>query len=471
MIDASCASAFIAMRNAIRNVKHKDLDFVLASGVDCNLYPAVLMAFKRLGLLSEGDCNFFDSRADGYVMGEGAAIHMITTYKKAREYHMEILCEINDCAVRSSVPDYLLAPSGQTFVSTINEAYDNSGIRKQDISHLDLFAFSNIFGDMVEKQVIEHCFDHEMHCGNIKSQFGYFKAANPAVAMAKLMLMNKNGKILPDFNYDPEHSILKDCRILKPARQMMVRQKGRPFRFASNVNGIGGNHCHMIMGALPACLETEHPVIEAEFKAAAGDDIVLMDHAYSSDNKGKKVRMGALLSGQGAQRSRMMKGLFEKDAHIRMIMKKGEEIFIEQRGYSLLDMMFGNDEAIHSTQNTQAAIFLSSSAIYSRLALEGFSPDYYIGHSVGEYTALFCSGMLSFAYAMRLVIKRSDLLYEATVKVPGKIMVVFKNEKETEQLIRKSFVSNIYQLCPVKFLQIIFPVCFSYFSRRHMLRH
>ena len=27
------------------------------------------------------------------------------------------------------------------------------------------------------------------------------------------------------------------------------------------------------------------------------------------------------------------------------------------------------------------------------------------------------------------------------------------------------------QLCPVKFLQIIFPVCFSYFSRRHMLRY
>ena len=444
VIDASCASAFIAMRNAVRNLKHKDLDFVLAGGVDCNLYPAVLMAFKRLGLLSEGDCNFFDSRADGYVMGEGAAIHTITTYKKAREYNMEILGEINDCVVRSSVPDHLLAPSEQTFVSVINEAYYKSGIRKQDITHLDLFAFSNIFGDMVEKQVVENCFDHEMHCGNVKSQFGYFKAANPAVAMAKLMLMNKNGKILPDFNYDPEHSILKACRILKPARQMMVGQKGRPFRFAANVNGIGGNHCHMIMGALPARLETEHPALEAEFKAAAGDDIVLVDHAYSSDNRGKKLRMVALLSGQGAQRSRMMKDLFEKDTHIRMIMEKGEEIFIEQRGYSLLDMMFGTDEAIHSTQNTQPAVFLSSAAIYSRLALEGFSPDYYIGHSVGEYTALFCSGMLSFTDAMRLVIKRSDLMFEATLKVPGKIMVVFKNEKETEQLIRKSFVSHIY---------------------------
>ncbi|MBT3484310.1 MAG: acyltransferase domain-containing protein [Desulfobacula sp.] len=442
VIDASCASAFVAMRNAARNLKHKDLDFVLAGGVDCNLYPAVLMAFKRLGLLSEGDCNFYDSRADGYVMGEGAAIHMMTTYKKAREYNMEILGEINESAVRSSVPDHLLAPSEHTFVSTINETYYNSGIRKQDINHLDIFAFSNIFGDIVEKQVIENCFDHEMHCGNIKSQFGYFKAANPAVAMAKMMLMSCKGKILPDFNYNPEHSILNDGKILKPSQQIVVKPKGQPFRFAANVNGIGGNHCHMIMSTLPALLEPRKEI--SAVKAAVEDDIVIKDHAYSADDRGKKLRMVALLSGQGAQRSRMMKELFEKDAHIKKVMEKGEEIFVEQRGYSLLDMMFGTDDAINSTQNTQPAVFLSSAAVYSRLSREGFSPDYFIGHSVGEYTALFCSGMLSFADAMRLIIKRSDLMHEATLKVPGKIMVVFKNEKETEHLIRKSNISNIY---------------------------
>ncbi len=454
VIDASCASAFIAMKNAARNLKQKDLDFVLAGGVDTNLYPAVLMAFKRLGLLSESECNFFDSRADGYVMGEGAAIHIMTTYKKAKEYNLEILGEINDCAVRSSVPDHLLAPSEQTFVDTINEAYQNSGIRKSEINHLDLFAFSNIFGDIVEKQVIEQCFDHPMHCGNIKSQFGYFKAANPAVAMAKLMLMNRKGKCLPDFNYDAEHSILNDSKILKPADQMVARSQGQPFRFAANVNGIGGNHCHMIMSTLPVSLQREEKsAVKAEFEAAStnvasgasmGGAIGLIDHAYSADDKGNKLRMVALLSGQGAQRHHMMKDLFEKDAHIREMMERGEKIFVEQRGYSLLDMMFATDDAINSTQNTQAAVFLSSAAVYSRLAQEGFSPDYFIGHSVGEYTALFCSGMLGFDDAMRLIIKRSDLMYEATLSVPGKIMVVFKNEKDTEHLIRKSFVSDIY---------------------------
>ncbi|MCG8689176.1 MAG: acyltransferase domain-containing protein, partial [Desulfobacterales bacterium] len=464
VLDASCASSTIAIRNSIRHLKTKDLDFVLAGGVDCNLYPAVLMAFKRLGLLSEGDCNFFDSRADGYVMGEGAAIHVVTTLKKAREANMEIYGEINACSVRSSVPDHLLAPSEQTFVDVINEAYEAGGVRKSDINHLDLFAFSNIFGDIIEKQVTQACFNHEMHCGNVKPQFGYFKAANPAVAMAKLMLMNAKGKMLPDFNYDEEHSILNECKILKPAQEIIDRKPGQPLRFAANVNGIGGNHSHLIMGCLPPVLEQAsagHQPAVAQTEAAVQDvaaaavpvaasarvpveDIVLADTAHSADPKGKKLRMVALLSGQGAQRPGMMKALYDSDDHIRTVLDKGEAIFQAQRGYSLLDLMFGEDDALNSTQNTQPSVFLSSAAVCSRLSMEGFSPDYFIGHSVGEYTALFCSGILGFEDAMRLIIKRSDLMFESTLKNPGKIMVVFKNEKETAALIRKSFVSNIW---------------------------
>ncbi|MCA1784655.1 MAG: ACP S-malonyltransferase, partial [Desulfobacteraceae bacterium] len=247
----------------------------------------------------------------------------------------------------------------------------------------------------------------------------------------------------------PDHSTLKDSTVLQPARKTVDRKPGQPLRFAANVNGIGGNHAHLIMGTLPRVLERgvqaeQEPVIEAQYKQVSGDDLVVTDTAYSADPGGKKLRMVALLSGQGAQHPGMMKALYDADSHIRKVLDKGDEIFFTIRGYSLLDLMFGDDDALNSTQNTQPAVFLSSAAICSRLGLEGFSPDYFIGHSVGEYTALFCSGMLGFEDAMRLIIKRSDLMYESTVKQPGKIMVVFKNEKETEALLHKSFISNIY---------------------------
>ncbi|MFO7749720.1 MAG: beta-ketoacyl synthase N-terminal-like domain-containing protein [Desulfobacteraceae bacterium] len=492
VIDASCASAVVAIRNAARNIAFKDLDFVLAGGVDASLYPAVLMAFKRLGLLSRGECNYFDSRAEGYVMGEGAAIHVVTTYKKARENNMEIFGEINQTTIKSSVPDHLLAPSEQTFVSTINDCYRKSGIKKQDIRHLDLFAFSNVLGDMIEKQVVEKTFHHELSCGNVKPQFGYFKAANPAVALAKVMLMNKNRKLLPDFNFSSEHSTMKNSRVLKPAKKIVSVEapsplRQRPLRFAANVNGIGGNHSHMIVSTLPAVItrageaqaderadETvidisagtdahkqaavERPAPAAAVNAAppkainTGTDAPPMTHLdtprggtpYSADSQGNKQRMVALLSGQGSQRPGMMKELFDNDDEIRQTMEQGEAIFVEQRGYSLLEIMFTKDERLNLTENTQPAVFLSSAAIFDKLSARGFSPDLFIGHSIGEYTALFCSGMLDFNDAMKLIIKRSDLMKEAAEKHPGKIMVVFKNEKETASLIRRSYLSDIY---------------------------
>ncbi|PID74809.1 MAG: polyketide synthase, partial [Desulfobacterales bacterium] len=245
---------------------------------------------------------------------------------------------------------------------------------------------------------------------------------------------------------------MKDHKLLIPGKEIQNRKPGQPLRFASNINGIGGNHLHLIMGTLPAILEQGNtPALPVKDLSSANDTHALPHNAYSSDAEGKKLRMVALLSGQGSQYSGMMKELFQSDAHIRSIMEQGETIFQEQRGYSLLDLMFGNnadntdkDKDLNSTNNTQPAVFLSSAAIYSRLAMEGFAPDYYIGHSVGEYTALYCSGILSFDHAMRLIIKRSDLMYQSTLEEPGKIMVVFANEKNTGKFIQESGISDIY---------------------------
>ncbi|MDY0221195.1 MAG: SDR family NAD(P)-dependent oxidoreductase [Desulfobacterium sp.] len=448
VIDASCASSVIAIKNGAMKIAAKELDYVLVGGVDANLYPGVLIAFKRLGLLSDDECNFFDSRAKGYVMGEGAAIHVLTTYRKARENNMTILAELNGITVRSSVPDHLLAPSETTFVRAINDCYQRTNIRKQEINHLDLFAFSNVLGDMIERQVAEKCFTTPVFCGNVKPQFGYFKAANPAVALAKLALMTRRRVMLPDFNFSADHSTMALSKTLKHCNQMITMDNDRPVRLASNVNGIGGNHCHTIITTLPSFLVRGDKSAQDSAGAASIKKVETLAPlgaiSYSADTQGKKQRIVALISGQGSQGPGMMKALYEKEPDIRRLMDQGEEIFVSRRGYSLLEMMFGSEQRLNLTENTQPAVFLSSAALFHHLAARGFSPDYFLGHSVGEYTALFCSGMLNFDVAMGLIIKRSDLMAKASLKNPGKIMVVFKNERDTAALIRESFVDEVF---------------------------
>jgi malonyl CoA-acyl carrier protein transacylase len=133
----------------------------------------------------------------------------------------------------------------------------------------------------------------------------------------------------------------------------------------------------------------------------------------------------ALISGQGAQYSGMLKPLYDENGEIRTVLDEGERIFQEMRGYSLLEIMFGEDPRLNLTENTQPAVFLSSAALFRYLQARGLAPDLFIGHSVGEYGALFCAGLLDFATTMRLIVKRADFMKAATEDHPGGIMVVF----------------------------------------------
>ncbi len=152
----------------------------------------------------------------------------------------------------------------------------------------------------------------------------------------------------------------------------------------------------------------------------------------------QKEKVVALLSGQGSQSSGMMKELYDAYPEIKSLMDRGEALFRTARGHSLLDLMFGDDPALNFTENTQPAVFIATAAIYDVLKNRGFAPSAVIGHSVGEFSALYCCGLLGFDDAMSLILTRSSLMKDAALAIPGKIMVVFADADETENLIRAS---------------------------------
>jgi len=465
VVDASCASSTVAIDLAVKGLKSKDYEYVITGGADANLYPSVMLAFKRLSLLANGESRFFDNNSDGYIMGEGAAVQVMTTYKNAVKNKMPILGEINGLSFKSSVPGHLLSPSERAYKDAMNDCYHKIPVNKNQVAHLDVFGVSNAFLDAMEKQAIEASFRDKIYFGNIKPEFGYFKAANPAVVLTKLMLMNSGRTLLPNNSYRDKTSLVTKDSVLTPAGEIVDAGSRHRLHFASNVNGIGGIHGHMVVGTLPEHLmagqiqanvaetvpaiqekQVEKPasifvqkaiqpsVPRANPSIAAGADIGAVQ------NKG----VAALLSGQGAQHGGMMARLYESETSIRGIMDQGEAIFRRKRGYSLLDIMFGDDGSLNLTENTQPAIFLSSAAIFQYLYEKGFKPDAYIGHSVGEYTALFCAGMLGFDDTMKLVIKRADLMMAAARQFPGKIMVVFRKASDVADFIDESGIGDIH---------------------------
>jgi len=75
VVDAACASALLALHEAVVHLRAGHCDLAIAGGVYLNLVPDNLVAFSRIGAVSPwGACRPFDRRADGFVLGEGAGV-------------------------------------------------------------------------------------------------------------------------------------------------------------------------------------------------------------------------------------------------------------------------------------------------------------------------------------------------------------------------------------------------------------
>lgn len=85
----------------------------------------------------------------------------------------------------------------------------------------------------------------------------------------------------------------------------------------------------------------------------------------------------------------------------------------------------GPAESLNQTDNTQPALLTASVAIWRHyLALGGEAPDLLAGHSLGEYSALTCAGVIHFADAVKLVRARGQYMQAAVPAGTGAMAAV-----------------------------------------------
>jgi [acyl-carrier-protein] S-malonyltransferase len=84
----------------------------------------------------------------------------------------------------------------------------------------------------------------------------------------------------------------------------------------------------------------------------------------------------------------------------------------------------GPAEALRHMPVTQPAVVLTSLVALEVLRGHGIEPDVVAGHSLGEYTALVCAGVLDWTDALRLVRLRRELMAAVNEKVSGKMVAV-----------------------------------------------
>lgn len=113
--------------------------------------------------------------------------------------------------------------------------------------------------------------------------------------------------------------------------------------------------------------------------------------------------------GQGAQFSGMGLDLYNENDIAKELFNSANTIL----GFKITEIMFhGSAEDLKQTKVTQPAIFLHS-VILAKLMGDSFNPDMVAGHSLGEFSALVSSGVITFEDGLKLVSKRAIAMQKA----------------------------------------------------------
>jgi [acyl-carrier-protein] S-malonyltransferase len=108
----------------------------------------------------------------------------------------------------------------------------------------------------------------------------------------------------------------------------------------------------------------------------------------------------------------------------------------EAAGLDLQYLCFEAPEAeLMETEIQQPALVATSLAVLAAIRARGIKPDFVVGHSVGEFTALASAGALKFEEAIALVRERGLAMAEAAKKNPGSMAAILGLDDEVVERI------------------------------------
>ena len=124
-----------------------------------------------------------------------------------------------------------------------------------------------------------------------------------------------------------------------------------------------------------------------------------------------------IFPGQGSQSIGMMNALAESGTLIQDTFSEASSVL----GYDLWELVNdGPVEKLNSTEYTQPAMLTAGVATWRAwLEAGGTAPALMAGHSLGEYTALVCAGVLNFSDAVSLVSDRAHFMQQAMPEGEG----------------------------------------------------
>ncbi len=289
--DAACASSMAAILDACRLLQLRQVDMAIAGASDRTMDPATYAKFSAIGALSATHSTPFDSRANGFVMGEGAGAIVLKRLTDAISDGDNIHAVIRGIGASSDGRGKgITAPSKRGQAQAVNRAYSQAGYSIDTVGLIEAHGTSTRVGDATELGTLNDIFEglpsgENVAVGSIKSQIGHLKAAAGIAGILKAILAVSHQIIPPSAGFETPNETVdwdKNPFFVPKESQKWNSNGSTPFRAGISAFGFGGTNFHV---ALESYDETLHRKMSNEWNqrwlAYSGESIQKPD--YVSD--------------------------------------------------------------------------------------------------------------------------------------------------------------------------------------------
>ncbi len=510
-VDAACASAMVAVNDAVSDLRQGKADLAIAGGVQAILNGRIYELRAEAMMLSpDGQCKTFDASANGYVRGEGCGVVVLKRLSEAEADGDPIWAVIRGTAVNNGGASVgLTVPHTPALEQVMEAALSDAGALPSEVDYLEAHGTGTAVGDPIELDAVASVYGRGREAGrpvltgSVKTNIGHLESAAGVAGLIKAALVLKRGVIPKHLHFDvPNPGFDWESHPLRVTSDMMdwPRRGERPRLAGVNSFGITGTNAHLVVEEYPGqdgergsngiagsaqavavSLPTPMaaPEEDADLRRArllplsgksdgalkelaerylswlderpegigAASEPTLSDMSWTAgvgrshferragvvfrDAASLRERLGALAgsgadaapgsatkaafvyTGQGSQWTGMGQALYESEPVARAVLDRCEAVFREERGASLLDLMFGRPGAVGDLGDTaweQPALYALECALTALWSSVGIRPSVVLGHSVGEIAAAHTAGVFSLEDGMRFAATRGTLL-------------------------------------------------------------
>ena len=280
-VDTACSSSLVAVHLAVRSLRSGESDLALAGGVHLTLSPYLTVMLSKLNMMAgDGRCKTFDSRADGFVRGEGCGLVVLKRLSDAVADQDHILAIIRGTAVnQDGRSNGLTAPNGLAHKALIREALKNGGVDASQITYVETHGTGTALGDPIEVEALSEVIGQprksgdSCFLGSVKTNIGHLEGAAGIAGLIKTVLSLQRKRIFPHLHFRElnPYITLKNTPFIIPTKGYPW-SSGASSRFAGiSAFGVGGTNAHVILEEAAELVTSSNDHAEVKLQEAAND--------------------------------------------------------------------------------------------------------------------------------------------------------------------------------------------------------